>query len=292
MTEEVKKLYCNKLLDVFKRTIKFLEDNNIKWWAAYGTLIGAVRHNGLIPWDDDIDIWVPREDYNKLIKLGHLTSSYSLKLTSIETDRNYYLGFAKLSDINSTIWEHRVIPYVFGIYIDIFPIDRTDCSKEEIIEKTMVHNQHLTRQLDLVAEYGLKEYLSVIRHNAYKKLIFKWMNRNKKETIHEEFVKTLHTIRNDRNGDKMATLFETIEHPDYYNWSCFSQTIEIPFEDFMVKAPAGYHEILSLEYGDYMTPPPVSNRQSTHEKYYLNLKEGLTIDEVRSRLKKGEHIVF
>ena len=135
MKDEVKSIYCQKLLDVFKRTIQFLEANNIKWWAAYGTLIGAVRHKGLIPWDDDVDIWVPREDYDRLVTLGHLTSFYNLELKSIETHSDYYLGFAKLCDTNSTMWEHRVIPDVFGIYIDIFPIDRTNCTKEEIIEK-------------------------------------------------------------------------------------------------------------------------------------------------------------
>lgn len=77
-----------------------------------------------------------------------------------------------------------------------------------------------------------------------------------------------------------------------YNPAWFEKAIRVPFEDTEISVPVGYHEYLTTNFGDYMTPPPEKEQKVKHKFYYMNLKEGLTIEEAKKRIKKGEHVVF
>ena len=102
LTAEQTKTYKRKLLETFKATIKFLDDNNLTWWAYAGTAIGAVRHHGMIPWDDDIDIFMPYDDYCRIQKMHH-----ELENTNLEVyrpfDGDYYIPYVKIADKNSKL---------------------------------------------------------------------------------------------------------------------------------------------------------------------------------------------
>lgn len=292
MSNLFEKKYKTILLDTFKRLILFLEGNDIRWWAAYGTMLGAVRHGGLIPWDDDIDIWVPRKDYERLLTMSQSMSQEGLTLHTPIMDESYVFGWAKVCDSNSTIWEHRVLPVTFGVFIDIFPLDNVNCSKEELSVLQKRYNDAMHLYMDVVAEYGLREYLSVVRHASYKVLINRIRFRNRIGSLKIDLINASCALANKGIGDYLATVFGTPGFPDFFDASWFTKTIEMPFEDFSVKIPSGYHECLAALYGDYMTPPPESGRVSTHERYYCNLQEGLTVQEAKNRVKRGEHIVF
>lgn len=116
-------------LEILNYIDTLCKKHNINYIINYGTLIGAVRHEGFIPWDDDIDLSMPREDYQRFINIFQKEKS-KYKLLSLETDKNYFNNFIKITDSTTKIIDTRnTKTYESGIFIDIFPIDRFDDPK-------------------------------------------------------------------------------------------------------------------------------------------------------------------
>ena len=107
-------------LDMLKDIHTFCVEHEIRYSLAFGTLLGAVRHKGYIPWDDDIDIMMPREDYNRFIR-SYGNQTY--KIADMSVNPNYGLPFAKVEDVLTVIEENVEGESVFGVYIDVFPVD-------------------------------------------------------------------------------------------------------------------------------------------------------------------------
>ena len=120
-------------LDILEYVHNFCEENGLKYIMNYGTLIGAVRHKGFIPWDDDIDISMPRADYEKLIASFPKNGRY--KILDHRTSKDYFNNFVKVIDTNTKIVDNRNDKtYESGLFIDIFPMDRFDDMKA--VDKT------------------------------------------------------------------------------------------------------------------------------------------------------------
>ncbi len=110
-------------LEMLKYIDEICTSNNLRYYAAYGTLLGTIRHNGFIPWDDDIDLYMPRSEYEKFSELLQNDSAY-YKTISIEENEDYFHPFAKVYDSKTTIIENGIpTKYDMGVYIDIFIID-------------------------------------------------------------------------------------------------------------------------------------------------------------------------
>ena len=106
-------------LDILRDVAEFCEKNELQYFLAYGTLIGAVRHQGYIPWDDDIDIWMPEPDYDQFLK-SYQSDKY--KVIHNGNTKNYYVNFAKVHDERTRYQEAYTRDTGFGIFIDVFPL--------------------------------------------------------------------------------------------------------------------------------------------------------------------------
>ena len=288
-------IYKGKLLEAFSFTISLLEKNNLKWFAAYGTAIGAVRHKGIIPWDDDIDICMPRDDYNKLLSLSDELKVTKYRIIKIGDD-NYWLPFAKIYDASTTIWEYKEYPCVFGVYIDIFPYDSINDMTVSIYNA--VYN-------DIASSYrrfssckktiSLNNYLSLVRKGHLRTLksliIYDLMGLSSEKRVLKE-IKEKEITYVDENGSYYGSFTEP--YKKYYKKEWFSSSLWVPFDGLSVRIPIGYDRYLSSIYGDYMSLPPIEKRVLTHgnQKYYCNLKEGLHIEQVKERVKNNEFLVY
>ena len=115
-------------LEILNEIKKICDKNNLTYFLVGGTLLGAVRHAGFIPWDDDIDIGMPRSDYDKFIKIAQESLDANYFLDCFETNKDYYLPFAKVKK-NNTIFDEKVSHHLNnhkGIYVDIFPFENVD----------------------------------------------------------------------------------------------------------------------------------------------------------------------
>ena len=109
------------LLGILQEFDKLCQENQMRYSIAYGTLLGAVRHKGFIPWDDDVDVVMPREDYEKLLSIKYKTKKYEVK--SYRYSEDYYYEFSKMIDRDTLVLEKYRCDANMGIFIDIFPMD-------------------------------------------------------------------------------------------------------------------------------------------------------------------------
>lgn len=288
MMEYSKKKLQELTLDAFKFTKEFLSQHNLRYIACGGTVLGAVRHKGFIPWDDDIDIYMPREDYNKLFDYANEMRNHGYELISLK-NKGYYLPYAKISSLTSTIWEHEYLPYVMGVFVDIFPLDYFNEDDNVITELQY-------SQKDIFGSYYVSS-VSKYRIN----FLFKSLFNLKRSKVIAYFRSKYYT------KDSSSFLKRFKEAEQKYSHSCgekcvcvtqwegkifhtkwFENLIECPFEDTTITIPGNYNDYLTLLYGDYMTPPPPEKRISQHFHYFVDLERRLTINEIK-KIKKNEH---
>lgn len=233
--------------------------HGLRYYIIAGTLLGAVRHGGFIPWDDDMDIAMMREDYDMLTEHAGEWLEKPFYMASHKSSPLYPKYFAKLEDSSTTVVENRHLGYTGGIYIDIFPLDAVPDSK--VLRAFHFYRFNLLRRL-----------LYLIYRNPYKHgkgagawmlaRLQTWMDRSR---LHERVQKVLREC----NGKKGCNLVMT--HDDgfrAYPRDIFGEPSKIVFEGIEACAPADPGAFLSTLYGDsYMVPPPVEKRVSHFHDY-------------------------
>lgn len=260
LTSEEIKSYSIEILKDIKRVCNEL---NINYFLDSGTLLGAIRHNGFIPWDDDIDIAMPRPDYEKFIRQYNKYSNPRYKVKSIETDSNYGFPYAKVYDTSTILYEYGKNPFGLGLSIDIFTIDGYPDSEEE--RKT--HYQDVIKIFD---KYAAIEGLSTCKYSINPR----YYKKNIKIFLAKHFLqryKAKQVIKHAKFYDYDKTNYAGIKvciyyHPQdkYMKKSCWNPTSHI-FEDDNYTIPEGFDLVLKSNYGNnYMTPPPENKRNSTH----------------------------
>ena len=184
-------LYKEKLLKTMKEFTDVCRRNDIEYIGAYGTVLGAVRHKGLIPWDDDIDVFMTRENYEKFLRLKKSLAGSGYEIVDLD-DKGYYLPFAKFCDTNTTIWEVESLPFVFGIFIDVFPLDFVEEDDRECeklrnaymaLFRRYIHSLRVYHAKDLLSLKGLKSFVKSV---LFKLIVRKGMLRSLESKIKQK----------------------------------------------------------------------------------------------------------
>lgn len=268
------------MLEILLYIDQIAADNQLNYSLWGGTMLGAVRHKGYIPWDDDIDISLPREDYEKLIGLLKNKETYDLYEYSLQDD--YNLGWAKLVDKKSIDLKKKYFDShsTYGVSVDIMPIDGLPAEEKEIREM----KKELYRLYLLVRSSRLPSYASAIHvKEAYIRLILLFpvylytkLRGGKKTFTHKiDSLSKRYTINDSvKCGHLLSRYKSNLGYPS----SIWKEKAEYEFEGHRFKGIADAHTYLSLLYGDnYMEIPP-KEKQMIHEEHEFYRREGL-IDE-------------
>lgn len=247
---------------------------NLTYYLAYGTLIGAIRHQGFIPWDDDIDIMMPRDDYEKLLHyfIKHENELYPLRLFCRENNKKYPYMISRVSNDNYFLHVDNEESYGIGLFIDIYPLDGAGDSEEEYVrfkKKASYYSSlcFLSTRLRCVKNGTKSKFKLAIKYPSF--LLAKafgrdyWMKKLEKMALKYDFYKSKYIgcIVWGKDGEK--AIFPR-------DW--LAETVDVPFEGYMFKAPVKYHEILTRLYKDYMVLPSKKNRIA-HHCYRAYIKE-------------------
>lgn len=237
-------LHQRKMLELVSELDRICRKHDIPYFLYGGTLLGAVRHDGFIPWDDDLDVAMRRKDYDRLMKVLPDELPPHIALQTNDTDKNYFYMFAKLRDRNSLLEEECPYDRVFkekGIYIDIFPFDRQRLWTHLLAEPLQAHTFKIFRT-------------ARNRDAAMRKIkAITWFNR------HFTFP-VLRAISRLTNGKTFTYDYGIPFHIPYDDRDIFPLTTH-KFEGLTFPVPANSHRMLQIQYGDYMQLPDLDKIQ-------------------------------
>ena len=254
----------NKLLEILKEVDEFCETNNIKYMLCGGTLLGAIRHKGFIPWDDDVDIMMPRTDYEKFIEIFS-SNNDNLELLGLFND-NWDFPYIRINYKNTTA-DNGITRIKNGLYIDIFPIDKI--SNVSGINKLRLINIKILNSLRNAARrfyFGknekriiLKKIIGPIARKIGAYRISKGMNRIAQKST-----------QINRSSKQSAVILSTkYGKSEFLDNKVFEDIIKLPFQNLQLNCPKEYDHYLSSLYGNYMELPKKSDRVPEHYKIYI-----------------------
>jgi|SRR5690554_4492456 len=249
-------------VEILDKVVAFCNTNKLTYFLCGGTLLGAIRHQGFIPWDDDIDLMMPRPDYMKLINDFKIDG---LKIFTHSSVKGYFIPFAKVSDTKTNLKESGLENYEIGINIDIFPLDGLPANKKEADK----HAKHIFFYRNLIAlkriqrREGRKEYKEVFS-NLIKLILFPFSNKFLVSRLTQLALKYP---------------FETSAYTGNIVWGycekevcsmkVFLKGTPVLFENKLYNAPSGYDEYLTNLFGEYMKLPPENERMTHNIKAYI-----------------------
>ncbi|MBQ0075458.1 MAG: LicD family protein [Prevotella sp.] len=244
-------------LDLLSELDSFCNKNNIKYFLGFGTLIGAIRHNGYIPWDDDVDILIPRPDLNKLEKIYINSERFEL-INNREKENDLIYGFDRLIDKRTIqkIGEFKT----HGINIELYPIDA--CPSSVCVRFLYLFIMH---------------FLFLIENKIYHYVIFKaiakkWPYNKLKILPIYLFIKMYYKIGSIFKYNKskyVCVLFGNPYKLKSMDSRWFISGNYHTFENLKLMIPCGYDEYLSQIYGNYMKLPPIEKRIPSHNNTYF-----------------------
>lgn len=254
---EERKQIQMQILDVVD---EFCGEHNIKYSLSCGTLLGAIRHGGYIPWDDDIDIYMLREDYNRFEQEFPETYNGYLKLASLKRREDWTSMISKVYDDRTILKEHIIKCAPIGINIDIFPIDKVPEDKGEWLAFNKKRLSML--EFDRGSNRQISSKRPLWQNLAICLLKLRYIGYNRRA-----YIEKLEMYIQQFNSTDSSLVFETssgarVKNP--FPLRLFDSITEISFEDRKYKGFNDYHEYLTETFGDYMTPPPLDKRNSVH----------------------------
>lgn len=266
MENKLRKLQL-EMLEMLKLFSSICDKYGIKYSLEGGTLLGAVRHGGFIPWDDDLDVFMLRSEYDKFLKAWEIESPKGYFLQNKDVEMDYTRSFSKIRKENTTFLQGIENPHTThtGIFIDIFPVDRVpknklgrmffywDCLRYELYCREFVPK---TRNIfvKIISEWLLNSKNREARNKARLKLYKNVTRYNTDETLPLAVIETVQTMQNLLNPD------------------LFAEYTYVTFENEKYMSVANWDYMLTKYFGDYMKLPPIEEQTWKHQPKILNFE--------------------
>lgn len=257
-------------LEILKDVCSFCESHDINYSLAYGTMIGAIRHHGFIPWDDDADILIPRPDFERFCQEYKSYQGYKLYKPG---DPNYYLSYAHVCDMNTLVTtNHPWSKDKTGIWIDVLPLDGLPSDEEEFLNmvkairgiQKKVYRLRTGRYLKLSETQGIMDFCKCL----IKRFLYSLYNMDDLLSQHYQLLISHDYEKSEYYGQLCVMDYPEKEHNPKVDYeSCVKRR----FCDSYFYIFNGFDNILTRYYGNYMELPPEEKRvapESSTQKYY------------------------
>ena len=263
VSEKIKKIWAVEL-DLLSELLRVCKKHKIEVQVSYGTLLGAVRHQGFIPWDDDLDVWLSREEYKKLLRVAPDEFKHPYFFQTAMTDKKYYLPYARLRNSLTTgiISGQGSIDYNNGIYIDVYVLDGF------IESKVLYYFQLILRRVvikSIVVYWQTNKDVRGILRKTIRFLLRPVARMFRYETLLR--LNDALTSMYNNIAMRYSVVYEMTGRP-YKDWIAkedLKDSIQLRFENLIVPAPRNYDAVLKREYGDYMEFPPLDTLGKWHD---------------------------
>lgn len=248
-------------LEILGFVINFCKDNDINCFLTYGTLLGAVRHKGFIPWDDDVDVAMLREDYSKFMQLFDNSDTGHYSVISYETDKDYPYCFAKVQDNRTVLFEKNMKYSFSGVYIDVFPLDYVPLDNRK--KSKYINRINLLHDL-----MGVKIRKRMTRHSKLKTIVsdilYVVLCFIPLQFLRNSINRYIHKISEEKSRFVGNFTVQTYIKKEKFPISFYREYEYLDFESIKAKVPKEYDKILTQIYGDYMKLPPPEKRVCSH----------------------------
>ncbi len=261
----------DKMLDILKYFIAFCQKNHLRYWAGGGTCLGALRHEGFIPWDDDLDVFMPRSDYELFWKLWNEDRNNNGKYQLCRTteEKNYHHRVMQIVDTSTTFINRRSVDedIEHGVYIDIIPMDM--CAKGKMNRALQIYHAIVFSIYNVqcipefqggkLMRFGTALLLQIVKDKRKRTDIWKKAER---KMISEDQSKANNVV-------ELTTSFKSLLRPWPSEW--FGERTQ-KFEDIELSIPSQAEKYMTAIYGDYMKLPPTEEQKVRHNTVFIDLE--------------------
>lgn len=290
VTSELQPQWNAIIIEALKTFIEICEKNDLKYFCVGGTAIGAVRHHGMIPWDDDIDVCMPRPDYERFIELFKKGEDTNYELVTPYNDDNYPLPSLKFCNKYTTLMEDALTPCITGLYIDILPVDGTSDNRDEAIKLFHKYGKIKNRLNAISRHYSFFKYLGLLTNvREWGQFIYKTIAFCNRKKYRQSLLRQLRDISYKYPFDTATNVLVysgSYGEREVYPKKWIENTIKMSFENMMVALPQEYDSYLHNIFGDYMKLPPERDRTPKHNKTYFNMSKRESLENIKYKYKK------
>lgn len=250
-------------LEIAKEIRRVCEENGIRYFLADGSFLGAVRHNGFIPWDDDMDLGMLRGDYKHFCRIAPKALKSEYCLQTWYTDPNYALPFAKVRKRNTLYQEEKSnLLAENGFFVDIFPFDYVP---EDLQARAALAGKLLGIYRVKLMKAGYTPWMDNGRINWKKRIGYLYYQVKALFADAEKLAQAYDALAVSVPETKILCEQSALPKPDYYDAVLCRSFREYRFEDELFPGPENYDAFLTALYGNYMQLPPESERENRHQ---------------------------